>query len=134
MYDGYLPVEHNFFLWPDSVEVTTNASAVTPTGTVTSGSNIITALSSMVGVGLGASVTGTGIPSNQVITGITSSTITFGPLTATGSHTAETITITGNVNVAQQYYHQVIYQWTDNQGNTHMLAGSIPVKIITTGN
>jgi hypothetical protein len=23
MYDGYLPVEHNFFLWPDSVEVTT---------------------------------------------------------------------------------------------------------------
>jgi hypothetical protein len=23
MYDGYLPVEHNFFLWPDSVETTT---------------------------------------------------------------------------------------------------------------
>lgn len=26
MYDGYLPVEHNFFLWPDSVEVTTSTS------------------------------------------------------------------------------------------------------------
>lgn len=23
LYDGYLPVEHNFFLWPDSIEVTT---------------------------------------------------------------------------------------------------------------
>ncbi len=25
-FDGYLPVEHNFFLWPDSVEVTTSAA------------------------------------------------------------------------------------------------------------
>ena len=26
MYDGYLPVEHNFFLWPDSIEATWSAS------------------------------------------------------------------------------------------------------------
>ena len=26
MYDGYLPVEHNFFLWPDSVEATWSAT------------------------------------------------------------------------------------------------------------
>ena len=26
MYDGYLPVEHNFFLWPDSVECTWSAT------------------------------------------------------------------------------------------------------------
>jgi hypothetical protein len=26
MYDGYLPVEHNFFLWPDSLEATWSAS------------------------------------------------------------------------------------------------------------
>jgi len=26
MYDGYLPVEHNFFLWPDNVEATWSAS------------------------------------------------------------------------------------------------------------
>lgn len=26
MYDGYLPVEHNFFLWPDSIEVSTATS------------------------------------------------------------------------------------------------------------
>src|SRR5437868_1369793 len=27
MYDGYLPVEHNFFLYPDSVEVATSTTA-----------------------------------------------------------------------------------------------------------
>lgn len=26
MYDGYIPVEHNFFLWPDSIEATWSAS------------------------------------------------------------------------------------------------------------
>lgn len=133
LYDGFLPVEQNFFLWPENIEVTTSASAVTPTGTTTTGSNIITAVSSMVGVGLGASVTGTGIPANQFVTSISSNTITFGPLIATGNHAAETITVTGNIGVAQQYYYQAIYQWTDNQGNVQMSAPSIPVPITTTG-
>ncbi len=133
MYDGYLPVENNFFLYPENIEVTQNASAVTPTGTTTSGSNIITAVSSMVGVGIGASVTGTGIPASQFVTGFTSNTITFGPLTATGSHSAETITVTGNVDVADQKYYQAIFQWTDNQGNAQMSAGSIPVTVTNSG-
>ncbi len=64
MYDGYLPVEHNFFLWPDSVEVTT----------------------------------------------------------ATGA---------GGL-VAQDYFYQVTYEWTDNQGNAFRSAPSIPVKQTTT--
>lgn len=64
MYDGYLPVEHNFFLWPDSVEVTT----------------------------------------------------------ATGS---------GSLT-AQDYWYQVTYEWTDNQGNAFRSAPSIPVKQTTT--
>ncbi len=132
LYDGYLPVEENFLLWPDSVEVTTNASAVTPTGTVTSGSNVITAVSSMTGVGIGAAVTGTAIPASQVITGFTSNTITFGPLIATGTHIAETITVTGNI-AAQQYYYQVIYDSPDNQGNEYRSAPSVPVTITTTG-
>lgn len=132
MYDGYLPVEHNFFLWPDSVELTASAAAVTPTGTVTSGSNVITAVSSMTGVGIGALITGTAIPVNQVITAITSNTITFGPLTATGSHTAETITVTGQLS-AQSYFYQAVYEWSDNQGNVHRSAGSIPVSVTTTG-
>ncbi len=133
LYDGYLPVEENFFLWPDSVKVATSGSAVTPTGTVTSGSNIITAVSNMAGVGIGASVTGTDIPANQLVTAFTSNTITFGPLTAVGTHVAETITVTGNINTAQLYYYQAIYDWTDNQGNEYRSAPSIPVSITTTG-
>ncbi len=132
-YDGYLPVENNFFLYPENVEVSTDASAVTPTGTVTSGSNIVTAVSSIVGVGIGALITGTGIPANQVVTGVTSNTITFGPLTATGSHSAETITVTGNISTAQEYWYQVVYRWVDNQGNVQFSAGSIPVTQTTTG-
>lgn len=64
MYDGYLPVEHNFFLWPDSVEATT--------------------------------VTGSG--------GL----------------------------IAQIYYYQATYEWTDNQGNAFRSAPSIPITITTT--
>lgn len=64
MYDGYLPVEHNFLLWPDDVVITT----------------------------------------------------------ATGS---------GNLT-AQDYYYQVTYEWTDNQGNAFRSAPSIPVKQTTT--
>ncbi len=133
LYDGYLPVEENFFLWPDSVEVTTNPSAVTPTGTVTMDSNVITAVSPMTGVGIGASVAGTGIPADQFITGFTANTITFGPDTATSTHSGESITVTGNVDTAQIYYYQVIYDWTDNQGNEYRSAPSIPVTITTTG-
>lgn len=64
MYDGYLPVENNFLVWPDSVEVTTT----------------------------------------------------------TGS---------GGL-IAQTYYYQVTYEWTDNQGNAFRSAPSIPVSIVTT--
>lgn len=58
-YDGYLPVEHNFFLYPDNVEVT---------------------------------------PHN-----------------------------TGGGMAPQKYFYQVIYEWSDNQGNIHQSAPSIPV-------
>ncbi len=64
MYDGYLPVEQNFFLFPDNVEVTT----------------------------------------------------------ATGA---------GSLS-AQDYYYQVTYEWTDNQGNAYRSAPSIPIKQTTT--
>lgn len=63
-YDGYTPVEQNFFVYPDSVEVTTT--------------------------------TGSG--------GLT----------------------------AQDYFYQVTYEWTDNQGNAFRSAPSIPVQITTT--
>lgn len=59
MYDGLLPVEHNFFVYPDNVEAT---------------------------------------PSNS-----------------------------GGSMSSQQYYYQAVYQWTDNQGNIHNSAPSIPI-------
>lgn len=65
MYDGYTPVEQNFFLWPDYVEVTTSGS--------------------------------------------------------------------GGLITAQQYFYQVTYEWSDNQGNVFRSAPSIPVSITTTG-
>jgi len=64
MYDAYLPVEQNFFLYPDSVEVA-------------------------------------------------------------GSGTSGSMT-------AQQYFYQVTYEWTDNQGNAHKSAPSIPVTVTLT--
>jgi hypothetical protein len=134
MYDGYLPVEQNFFLWPDSVEVTTSASySVAPTGTTTTGSNVLTAMSSTSGIGLGMAVSGTGVPADQFVTAIGTTTVTFGPGVASGNNSAETITLTGNITTAQQYYYQVIYDWTDNQGNEQRSAPSIPVTITTTG-
>ncbi len=60
-YDGYSPVEHNFFLWPDSVE---------------------------------------GTPVNS-----------------------------GGSMAPQEYQYQVVYQWTDNQGNIHNSAPSIPITV-----
>ncbi len=62
MYDGYLPVEQNFFLWPDSVELDDDS--------------------------------------------------------------------TGGLLVDQTYFYQVVYEWSDNQGNIHRSAPSIPVSIV----
>lgn len=60
-YDGLQPVEHNFFLWPDSVE---------------------------------------GTPVNS-----------------------------GGSMVPQEYQYQAVYTWTDNQGNIHRSAPSIPIIV-----
>jgi hypothetical protein len=57
-YDGYIPVEHNFYVWPDSVE---------------------------------------GSPVNS-----------------------------GGAMLSQEYQYQAVYTWTDNQGNVHYSAPSIP--------
>lgn len=40
---------------------------------------------------------------------------------------------TGGSLTAQQYFYQVIYDWTDLQGNIHRSAPSIPVSTTTTG-
>lgn len=44
-----------------------------------------------------------------------------------------TTSATGGLITAQQYYYQVTYEWTDNNGNLHRSAPSIPVGVVTTG-
>lgn len=44
-----------------------------------------------------------------------------------------TTSTTGGSLSAQQYFYQAVYEWTDNQGNIHRSAPSIPVSITTTG-
>ena len=140
-FDGYLPVEHNFFLWPDSIELTYNAtSTVTHTGTVATGSAVVTAVPSLSGVSAGMSITGTGIPANTFILYASGSTITMSQA-ATGNHSAETLTIQGNIQAIPDggtvglgaYYYQVTYEWTDNQGLSYKSTPSIPVTYTTTG-
>jgi hypothetical protein len=58
------------------------------TGTTASGSNIVTSMSSVAGLNVGALVTGTGIPAGTVITAIGTTTITLSAnATASGSVT-----------------------------------------------
>lgn len=44
-----------------------------------------------------------------------------------------TTATTGGLITAQQYYYQVTYEWTDNQGNIFRSAPSIPIGVVTTG-
>jgi len=140
-FDGYLPVEHNFFLFPDSIECSYNASStVTPTGTVTSGSKVITTVSSVSGIAPGMTITGTAIPAGAVVVLVGTSTITISAA-ATGNHTSETLTIQGNIAAVPvggtaglgAYYYTATYEWTDNQGLPYRSSQAIPVPITTTG-
>lgn len=131
-YDGVKPVEHGFHVWPENIMGTTSSTTHTPTGNTLLGSNVITVVSSTVGVGIGSTVTGTGIPANQVVTGTTPTTITFGPLVATATGTTTTFTIIGQLT-AQEYFYVFTYEWTDNAGNLHRSAPSIPFTITSAG-
>lgn len=143
MYDGYLPVEQNFFLYPDSVECTWNASTtVTPTGTWASGSTTIT-VSSGTGITPGMSISDTTNPTyitaGTVVLSITGTTVVISQPT---THVAagDTLSVFGNVAAkpdtttnTNAYFYQVTYEWTDNQGNAFRSAPSIPVAVTTTG-
>jgi hypothetical protein len=131
-YDGIRPTELGFHVWPENVAGTTSSTTLTPTGMTTLGSNVITAVSSTTGIGIGSTITGTGVPANQVVVSTTPTTITFGPLTATSSNTGVTLTIIGQVT-AQEYFYVFTYEWTDNQGNLHRSAPSIPFAITAAG-
>lgn len=129
-YDGYVPVEQNFHVWPDSVEakVQTDPTPTTGNTSTTTNPNVITAVASIAGIGLGMNITGAGIPANTLVIGISSTTVTISN-NVTATATGVTLTFTGNLT-AQAYYYQAVYEWTDNQGNINRSAPSIPVQTI----
>jgi hypothetical protein len=127
-YDGYLPVEHNFFLWPDNVFATIQSNPTT-TGTLSNGSAIITSVASVAGIGVGMLIGGTAIPADTYVVSVGTNTITMSN-TATSNESSESITFSGN-QANQQYYYQVVYEWPDNQGNTYYSAPSVPVTVTT---
>ena len=148
MYDGFLPVEHNFFLWPDTDAAATTdvaaytAAAVTPTGTALNGAFTIV-LSSATGVAVGMAISdstnATYIPAGTVITALSGTTATMSNATI-HAISGDTLSIHGFM-VAEPdgsthtdaYYYQITYEWTDNQGNAFRSAPSIPVPVTTTG-
>lgn len=154
MYDGYLPVEHNFFLWPDvaptappnpvntSVAAWTETSTVTPTGTWSSGSTSVV-VSSASGIAVGMTITDTSnagyIPAGTTILNISGTTLIISAAT-THSAAGDNLSIQGNVvskpdgtTLTDAYYYQFTYEWTDNQGNAFRSAPSIPIAVTTTG-
>ena len=143
-FDGYLPVEHNFFVFPDNIECTyTASSAVTPTGTASSGSNTIV-VSSATGISPGMTIVDSTnssyIPTNTYVVLVSGTTVTMSNAT-THAISGDTLSIQGNIAAiptggsagAGAYYYQVVYEWTDNQGLPYRSAPSIPVPITTTG-
>lgn len=146
MYDGQLPVENNFFLFPDTDQsgiLTYNASTtVTPTGTFSSGSNSVV-VSSATGIIVGMTIADTTnasyIPTGTRIIAINGTTLTISKNT-TNAGAGDNLSIQGNVSAkpdgatnANAYYYQFTYEWTDNQGNAFRSAPSIPVSLTTSG-
>ncbi|MFI4963209.1 MAG: hypothetical protein ACHP6H_05060, partial [Legionellales bacterium] len=145
MYDGNSYVEHNFFIWPDSIEADwTETSTVTPTGVWALGDTIIT-VSDATGVYPGMTVADTTTPASlatgTTVTAVSGNVVSISlPAVAASGLTPDNLSIQGNIAAkpdsstnAKAYYYQVIYEWSDNQGNIHRSAPSIPVSVTTTG-
>lgn len=136
MYDGYLPVEEDFLLWPDSVEVTPGVS-VSTTGNISSTSNpleitSITTTGIYVGMNVTDSTNPTAIATGTVVTSVGTSTVGISNAVV-HTHSGDTFVFNGNLvsevgSVYNTFYYQVIYRWTDNQGNVYRSAPSIPVS------
>jgi hypothetical protein len=130
-YDGYQLTEQGFHLYPDNVAAVSTANFVR-NGTTTNLSPIITAIASTFNLAIGMNVSGAGIPVNSRIIAITGSTVTLNN-NASSSAAGVAITYSGNMT-NQQYYYQVTYEWSDNQGNIFRSAPSLPVSVAPSAN
>lgn len=79
----------------------TNTASVTPDGDTTSGSKILTNLTSTAGVHIGATLSGTGIAAGSVVTAFDAVSITMS-LNATSTNTSEVITVQNVVSQAAE--------------------------------
>lgn len=141
LFDGYFPVEHNFFVWPDSVKATyTETSTVTPTGTFGSGSFTIV-VSSSTGISPGMSIIDTAhsdsIASGTSIVFVSGTTITLSKATLS-SGTSDALSIQGNIAAqpdgatnTDAYGYQWVYEWGDAKGNPFYCTPSIPIFVTT---
>lgn len=148
MYDGQIPVEHNFFLWPDTDQnnptdtaAWTEDSSVSHTATFASGSNQVAVNSAsgvVVGMSISDSTNPTYIPAGTIITAINNLNLTISNNTIHAG-SGDTVVIHGNIaskpdgaTNTNAYFYQFTYEWTDNQGNAFRSAPSIPVPVTTT--
>lgn len=142
-YDGYVAVEQNFFLWPDYVTAVWSAGPISATGNLVAGSNLVVGLSNTLGVAVGMTITDTThptfIPAGTVVTAVLTNTTLTMSNSATTTSNGDTFSIHGNIAAQSNglntnaYFYQVIYVWTDNQGNINTSAPSIPVAVTTSG-
>ena len=143
-FDGYSPVENNFFLFPDSVEATNLQNSARSTSGVFSNASYTIVLGSATGIAVGMTIVDTSnpsyIPTGTKIVYINGTTITINKATthANGGG-SDNVTIQGNVwdqpdgkTNFDAYYYRVCYACTDARGNTHRSAPSVAVAVSTT--
>ena len=142
-YDGVMPVEHGFQVWPEPIEGAWSVTPATPTGVWASGSTSIV-VSSTTGIGIGMTVTDTTnpsyIPSGTTVVSISGLTVTISAAT-TDAAIGDALSFVGNMAAipvsggsnTNAYFYQFTYEWTDGAGMLHRSAPSIPLAITTTG-
>lgn len=115
---------------PPALDIQTSiAAAVTPTGTTTSTSNVLTAISSVSGVAIGMSVSGTNIPASSFVTDFNGTTITINNA-ATGNGSGITLTIgvpsTWLATAASSGLNTTGYRvmWTLTDANMNLILGA----------
>lgn len=143
MFDGFYPVEHNFFVFPEPVVLGyAEVSTVTPTGSWSSGSSVIT-VSSATGISPGMTIIDTTnptfIPAGTQVLYVSGVTVTLSKATV-GAGVGDALSIQGNIAAKPDgatninaYFYSVTYEWTDMEGNAFKSQPSIPVSISTTG-
>lgn len=106
-------------------------ATVTPTGTTSNGSPIVTSVSALTGLAVGMSVSGTGIASGSVIASIDSSTQITLSKNATASNAGVTLTCAGDIfNIAlikaspTGSYSASTTNYTDVTGNSDEVSGA----------